>query len=167
MPIYYLDTSAIMKRYRTEIGSDVVAELFEGLTDSDELATSYLTLLEVNSTATRLLNGRVLTQQAYENILDQFIQDIPDYGFTLIPVQNELIDRTIGIAREYSLRSLDAIHFTSTLIASGMSSARQDIYVVSSDREIIAACGSYGIPTLNPQSDDALNRLRALRGRIG
>ena len=166
MPIYYLDTSAVMKRYIPETGSDVMEELFDGLTDSDELTTSYLTLLEVSSTATRLLNGRVLTQQAYENILDQFTQDIPDYGFTFIPVQNELIDRGITIAREYSLRSLDAIHFTSTLIASCMSSDSQDIYMVSSDRELIAACEAHGILTLNPQSSDSHNRLRLLRGRI-
>ncbi len=161
MPIYYLDTSALMKRYISEPGSNVVRELFDGLTDSDELTASYLTLLEVNSTATRLLNGRVLTQQAYENILDQFTQDIPDYGFTLIPVQNELIDRGITIAREYSLRSLDAMHFISTLIASSLSS--QDIYMVSADRELIAACEVYGISTLNPQSNNTLDRLRSLR----
>ena len=156
-----------MKRYISEPGSNVVRELFERLADSDELTTSYLTLLEVNSTATRLLNGRVLTQQAYENILGQFTQDIPDYAFTLIPVQNELIDRGITIAREYSLRSLDVIHFTSALIARGMSSDSQDIYMVSADRELIAACESYGILTLNPQSNDTLDRLRSLRGRIG
>ena len=167
MPIYYLDTSALMKRYISEPGSDAVRELFEGLADSDELTTSYLTLLEVNSTATGLLNGRVLTQQAYENILDQFTQDIPDYDFTLIPVQNELIDRGITIAREYSLRSLDAIHFTSILIASGMSLDSQDIYMVSADRELIAACDAHGILTLNPQSNDARDRLASLRFRIG
>lgn len=167
MPIYYLDTSAVMKRYRTEIGSDVVRELFERLTDSDKLTTSYLTLLEVNSTATRLLKGRVITQVAYETVLIQLSQDIPNYDVTLVPVQNELIDRTMGIAREYSLRSLDSIHFASAMIANEMSPGTQDVYMVSADRDLIAACESYGIPTLNPQSDDALNSLRALRGRVG
>ena len=45
MPIYYLDTSAVMKRYIPEIGSDVVEELFEELTNSEVLTTSYLTVL--------------------------------------------------------------------------------------------------------------------------
>ena len=167
MPIYYLDTSAIMKRYKSEIGSDVVEELFVGLTDTDALTTSYLTLLEVNSTATRLLKGRVITREVHERILDQFNQDMSDYGFTLVPVQNELIDRTIGIANEYSLRSLDAMHFTSMLVASSLSSDDQDIYMISADHELIEACESYGIPTLNPQSNDTLDHLRSLRGRIG
>lgn len=163
MPIYYLDTSAVIKRYIPEPGSDVVEELFDGLTDSDELATSYLTLLEVNSTTARLLKGRAITRREYQRTLNQFIQDISDYGFTLIPVQNKLIDRSTEIAREYFLRSLDILHFASAMIASEMLSVGQEIYMVSADRELIAACESYGIPALDPQSNDALDLLMSLR----
>ena len=163
MPIYYLDTSAIMKRYISEPGSNVVRELFEKLTDSDELTTSYLTLLEVNSTATRLLKGSIITSSGYRRILNQFNQDISSYSVTLVPVQHELIDRAIVVANEYFLRSLDAMHFASAIVANEMSSGGQATYIVSADREIIAACEAYGIPTLNPQSNDALDRLTSLR----
>ncbi len=167
MPIYYLDTSAIMKRYRTEIGSDVVDEIFDGLTDSDELATSYLTLLEVNSAATRLLKGRVIAQSVYRRILSRFTLDIFNDAVTLLPIQNELIDSAIDIAGEYALRSLDALHFASALIAIRMSSDSQGLFMVSADRELLEACESYGILTLNPQSNDAIEILRSLRGRVG
>ena len=69
MPIYYLDTSALMKRYWTETGSDVVAELFEGLEDSDALATSQLTVLEMNSALARLLESRQMAHREYQGIL--------------------------------------------------------------------------------------------------
>ena len=163
MPIYYLDTSAIIKRYRTEYGSDVVDEVFDGLTDSDELVTSYLTLLEVNSAATRLLNGQVITQNVYGRILSRFTLNISNDAFTLVPIQNELVDNAIVIDREYALRSLNALHFASALIASSLSSDDQDIYMVSADRELTAACEAQGILTLNPQSDNALRLLRSLR----
>ena len=167
MPIYYLDTSAIMKRYIPETGSNVVRELFDGLTDSDELTTSYLTLLEVNSTVTRLLKGRVITPSGYRRILNQFTLDISDYGFTLVPVQDELVDSATGITREYSLRSLDALHFASAVTGSDRSSDDADVHMVSADRELIAACEAYAISTLNPQSNDALDRLTSLRLRVG
>ena len=138
MPIFYLDTSAIMKRYIPETGSDVLRELFEGLTDSDELTTSYLTLLEVNSTTTRLLRGRVITQSDYQRIQDRLNRDIINYGITLIPVRNELVDGAISVARRYSLRSLDALHFTSAT-ASERPLDTQNLYMVSADRELIAA----------------------------
>ncbi len=166
MAIYYLDTSALIKRYRTETGSDVVEELFEGLTTLDELTTSYLTLLEVNSTAARLLKGGVITPGGYRRILNQFALDISDYGFTLVPVQKELIDSATAIVREYPLRSLDAIHFASAIENRRLSRAHE-LYVISADRELVAACQSYGIPALDPQSNDALDRLMSFRRRVG
>ena len=162
MPIYYLDTSALMKRYIPEAGSDVMEELFDGLTDSDELTTSYLTLLEVNSTATRLFKGRAITRGHHQRILIRFTLDISNNAITLVPIQNELVDSALGIAGEYTLRSLDALHFASALIASGLASD-EDIYMVSADRELIVACQAHGILTLNPQSDNALHLLRSLR----
>ena len=45
MPVFHLDTSAILKRYRTENGTDVVNELYEGLTTRDALITSYFSCL--------------------------------------------------------------------------------------------------------------------------
>ena len=166
MPIYYLDTSALMKRYISEPGSDVIRELFEKLSDSDELTTSYLTLLEVNSTAARLLKGRAITRGHYRRMLNQLTRDIAYYRVRVVPVQNELIDGAIPIALGYSLRSLDAIHFASA-IASGSLLSGQSLYMVSADHEIIAACEAHGIPALNPQSNDALDLLTSLRLRVG
>ena len=152
-----------MKRYIPEAGSDVMEELFYGLTDSDELTTSYLTLLEVNSTAARLFKGRAITRGDHQRILIRFTLDLSNNAVTLVPIQNELVDSAIGIAGEYTLRSLDALHLASALIASSLSSDDQDIYMVSADRELIAACQAHGILTLDPQSDNALHLLRSLR----
>lgn len=49
MPVFYLDTSAIIKRYYLEQGSDIVDELFEQPLPGDGFHTSFLTLLEVAS----------------------------------------------------------------------------------------------------------------------
>ena len=163
MAVYYLDTSALMKRYRSEVGSDVVGELFEGLADSEALVTSYLTALEVNSAANRLLGGGVIAPEVYQRLLGQFTQDMREYGVRVMSVQNELVDRAIGIVRRYALRSLDALHFASAVAADGQLSGDQRLYVVSADRELVSACGEYGIPAINPQAGDALGRLRSLR----
>ncbi len=162
MPIYYLDTSALMKRYWTEDGSDVVAELFEGLEDSDALGTSQLTVLEMNSALARFLESRQTTREEYQRMLDQFARDIDDYDFTVTPVHNELVIEAVSVVREYSLRALDALHFTSAIVVSELP-GNQDLYMVSADRRIIEACGKYGMPVLDPIADDALGRLRSLR----
>ena len=152
-----------MKRYIPEIGSDVVEELFEELTNSEVLTTSYLTVLEVNSTVMRLLQGRVISQTDYQRILDRFALDISNYDISVMPVQNELVDDAIGMVRRRSLRSLDALHFASAVTASERSSDDQNLYVVSADRELVEACEAYGVPAIDPHADDALDLLRALR----
>lgn len=43
--------------YKSEKGSEVVKELFDGRGSSELLVTSYLSVLEVNSVAARLLKG--------------------------------------------------------------------------------------------------------------
>ena len=162
MPIYYLDTSALMKRYWTETGSDVIAELFEGLGDSDALATSQLTVLEMNSALARFLESRQTTRGEYQRMLDQFARDIDDYGFKFMSIHNELVTEAVSVVREYSLRALDALHFTSAIAASELP-GNQNLYMVSADRKIIEACVRHGMPSLDPIADDALGRLRSLR----
>ena len=162
MPIYYLDTSAVMKRYKSEIGSNVVEELFMGLTGSEFLITSQLTVLEANSVAARHLEGPAIMRREYRTMRERFIRDMRDYQVTIIPVQSELVAEAANTVFDYPLRTLDALHFTSAVMV--VRELRgQDIYMVSADREIIAACEAYRILTLDPSDADALNRLRSLR----
>lgn len=162
MLIYYLDTSAVMKRYKSEIGSNVVEELFVGLTDSEFLITSQLTILEANSVVARHLEGPAMIRREYRTMRELFIRDMNDYQGTIIPVQSELVAEAVNIVFDYPLRTLDALHFTSAVMI--VRELRgQDIYMVSADREIIGACKAYGISTLDPSDADALNQLRSLR----
>ena len=162
MPIYYLDTSALLKRYRTEIGSDLVEELFVGLTDSEFLVTSQLTILEANSVVARHLHGPVTIRREYRTMRERFIRDMADYQVAVIPVQSELVAEAVNAVFEYPLRTLDALHFTSAVMIVRELHG-QDVYMVSADREIIEACEAYGISTLDPGDAGTLNRLRSLR----
>ena len=47
MPVYYLETSALFKAYRTEVGSPVVRELLNQAQEQDRFYTSFLTVLEI------------------------------------------------------------------------------------------------------------------------
>ncbi len=49
MTVFYLDTSAIIKRYRRESGTDLVDQLLESPRAEDRFCTSFLTVLELTS----------------------------------------------------------------------------------------------------------------------
>jgi predicted nucleic acid-binding protein len=54
MTIFYLDTSALVKRYKTEEGSDMIDNLYDNLPRGHSMATSFLTVLEFVSAIRRL-----------------------------------------------------------------------------------------------------------------
>jgi len=55
MTIFYLDTSALVKRYKTEEGTDIIDYLYDKLPKGHSMATSFLTVLEFASAIRRLL----------------------------------------------------------------------------------------------------------------
>jgi hypothetical protein len=67
-PLYYLDTSALLKRYRTETGhpGSLLGQ------EDETLVTSHFSSLEVEAMASRALKGRILTRKAYDILLGLF-----------------------------------------------------------------------------------------------
>jgi uncharacterized protein len=109
MAIFYLDTSAILKRYRTEKGTDVVTELYEQLAAHDALLTSLFSCLEFESVAARALKGKLLTKHAYDVLLGSLSNDIGQ-PLLLLTFSGDIINDAIDAARRFSLRAPDAIH---------------------------------------------------------
>lgn len=110
MPVFYLDTSAVLKRYRTEKGTDVVDMIYDERHSpnivksivagvrSDVLVTSYFTCLEVESVAARMLRGRLLDEKSYNALLNSFATDIEQH-MTVVAVNTGLMRSAIDAAR--------------------------------------------------------------------
>lgn len=162
MTVYYLETSAWLKRYKSEIGSQVVQDLFDGKQASETFITSHFSVLEVNSVAARLLKGGVITQGQYQSMLGTFIQDLASHGIVVTPVQNTLVSEAIELVRRYPLRTADALQFATALNAS-QQAGDEPFYVVSADKEIGEACSSHQVALIDPEATSALDQLHALR----
>ena len=70
MPVYYLDTSALVKLYVQEQGSERVIELAKSL-DSDPLAMLELTRVEFRAALRRRERAGDLSSSDAKSILDQ------------------------------------------------------------------------------------------------
>ncbi len=69
MAVFYLDASALLKRYRTEKGTEIVDDIYDGRGEQHIILTSQLTCIEVESVAARARKGGILN--------DQRVQDAP------------------------------------------------------------------------------------------
>ncbi len=99
----YVDSSALLKRYVEEVGSDMAEEY---LSADPTLTTSWVTAVEVRRNLARLLGGSDLI-----NAQAQFSVDLD--ALAMISVTEDIATAAGDIGETLGVRSLDAIHLAS------------------------------------------------------
>ncbi|MBI4322578.1 MAG: type II toxin-antitoxin system VapC family toxin [Chloroflexi bacterium] len=154
MPAYYVETSALLKRYRREVGSHLVREFLDNKQDDEAFVTSHFTVLEVSAVVARWLRGRGLRRQ-FAQFTARFLHDLRDYGFEILSLDDVVVREANALLSDYPLRAPDALHFATAVRASGTAAA-DSYYVVCTDKEIGDACSRYGLAVLDPEHPEAL-----------
>ncbi len=103
--IVYLDTSAIVKLYAQEAGSDITRKT---IVNGDLIATSLLAYPETRSALARKARGGEITRTDLNIFKDEFERDWQ--RFYRLPVDATLIRRAGDMAEEHALRAFDALH---------------------------------------------------------
>jgi len=112
--ICYFDTSALVKLYVEEEGSDLVSVYTR---KSLFVATSRVAYAEARSAFARAWRSGVLGDKEYREVVSNFREDWPRY-FTL-DVSEPVLQRVDSLVDKYSLRGFDALHLASTIVVSG------------------------------------------------
>ena len=106
----FLDSSALVKLYIREDGTDRVVELCES---AREMTVSVLCVAEVLSACNRLLREGLLDNSNYLSIKQQFLADLE--SASIIGVTADVLDYSIACLEKGSIRSLDSIQIGSAL----------------------------------------------------
>lgn len=123
----FLDSSALVKRYVAETGSDLVRRIFEA---ADEIVVSPVTRLEAASALARRCREGDLTAAEGRRALRRLDWERPDFTRVRFGPDLERTARRLLFRR--SLRTLDAIQLASAKLASCR-------FLVSSDRRLLVA----------------------------
>ena len=150
MPVFYLDTSAIVKRYLNEPGTQAIDRLFFDETRADtKFYTSFLTTLELTSSILRLVKGGQLGRSVADNILARFRQD--SHGtIRILPLTDAILNGAVTVVEQHQLRSADAIHLATAGTIFRLAPESETV-LVSSDLELLEAAVGFGMAVLNPQ----------------
>jgi predicted nucleic acid-binding protein len=124
----FLDTSAFVKRYIEEPGTDKVIEICK---QADDLVLSVIYLPEMISTLNRLVREGKLSSPEYEKTRDLILTEIEDTEICY--VTPEVVARTIKCLENSPLRAMDALHLGCALLV------EPDLFVSSDQRQIEAA----------------------------
>jgi len=139
----YFDTSALAKKYlKKEKGRSKILELLES--NSEHLVSSALTHLEVISALTR----RQKEIAGFEKAVDAFRDDWET--FIVWAIDGDVLDDAVGLIGRYRLKAADAIHLATA--RSVRRHTKDQLMMVSSDRELLAAAKHEGLLVMDPET---------------
>ncbi|MBS7652734.1 type II toxin-antitoxin system VapC family toxin [Candidatus Bathyarchaeota archaeon] len=148
------DTSALVKRYRKEVGSDVLDELFE--LKEHNFAISFWTILEfMVAFSTRMKRGE-LSKEALNILISRFLKDVLD-RFAIISVNDELIASATSIAVRHALPSSDCLQLASVIsLKHTLEPLEEKVVLICSDKDLCKAAKEEEIEVIDPEEKDAL-----------
>jgi predicted nucleic acid-binding protein len=149
MNIFYLDSSAWVKRHQEEAGSDWMARLWQ---PSVHFAYASLGLVEVLCTIARRHAANNVNQASTDSVLKAVRQDFA--GFLRIEFDNAVLTLAESLASTRRLRGADCIHLASAMHM--RDSLGVTVALIASDAELLAAASAEGFSTLNPVLDTPL-----------
>lgn len=109
--ILYCDTSALIKRYVEEEGTELVDALWE---KSKGIATSTVAFAEALAAFSRRHREGLLSVKEYKAAVEKFKGDYA--SLILVPIDTALNHAIETIIKKYPLRGFDAIHLASALV---------------------------------------------------
>jgi predicted nucleic acid-binding protein len=151
MTDYYLDASALVKRYADEPGSSWIEQITDPHAQNTVLLAE-ITLAEV--TAALAAKHRApggITREQMERILSRFLQDC-DELFLLLPVDRVVIDLAVELAQNHRLRGYDAVQLATALVTGEVLKSR-DLAApvfVAGDADLLTAARANNLNVENP-----------------
>ncbi len=149
MTTYYADSSALVKRYVTEAGSEAVKTLC-GASDN-VVAIASIGLVEIAAALGIKVRQNLLSEAVRDGLLRDLHRDGRDQ-YWLTEVNQEVIAEAIQLTRHYKLRGYDAVHLASALFLS-RALLREGLtapILLSADRELSEAAKAEGLRVENP-----------------
>lgn len=149
---YFLDTSALVKRYISETGSIWVKAITDPAREND-LAIAQITWVEVISALSRRQREGSLSSDDFDSVFQDFRNDF-DTQYRVIEVDQMLIQSAGQLVIQYPLRAYDAVQLAAALRVQSMFSQMPDIQLIflSADNRLLNIAQSEGLVTDNPNN---------------
>jgi predicted nucleic acid-binding protein len=145
MEVLFFDTSALVKRYYEEPGTERVDELIE---DDRVVAITSLAVIETISAFRRKYNRDDISESALDTLLAAFFEEALS-DFVILPMDESIQEFSFSLILEDDLRTLDSLQLSAAL---SMTAEDADVVFVSADSDLISVADRRGLDTINPDS---------------
>lgn len=152
MTAYYLDTSALIKRYVNEAGSRWLRVLLNE-NPRPAIVTSHLVIVEVTSALMRRVREGVLTNADYGQAQNAFRADCLRQ-YELVTAVGGVIDQANRLLETHALRAYDAVHLATAVVSNRYFLANDlaPLVFLSADHRLNQAASAEGLAVDDPNS---------------
>jgi len=131
--VIYLDTSALVKRYVEERGSEIIHTFFE---KEEGKFTAKIAYVEALAAFSRRRREGGISGNDYVSLCHLFESEWETY-MDIVELTDEVLKATRRLIDSYPLRGLDAIHLASALLI--RDKTREEITFICSDKNLLDA----------------------------
>ncbi|MBW4620510.1 MAG: type II toxin-antitoxin system VapC family toxin [Cyanosarcina radialis HA8281-LM2] len=152
MAVYFLDSSALVKRYISETGAAWVLGLFD-LALNNEVFIAAIASVEIVAAIVRRSRGGSISTADAMLVCSQLKNDLQT-DYRIVQITENVISRGIILAETYGLRGYDAIQLSAACAVNAIciSNNLPPLTLVSADNELNAAAASEGLPIEHPNN---------------
>lgn len=147
MAFYYLETSALVKLYVQEAGTDRLIKIAS--LKENQLALLALSQVEFSSALYRRQRSGDIGKQDGALILKSFDLHLRT-RFLRQSVNDAVLDSASELTGKYSLRAYDAIQLAGCIVF--QKTVSETPIFICSDKELLSAAQDEGLPCLDPAS---------------
>ena len=147
MAIYYLETSALVKLYVREAGTDRLLAL-TGRSSGNRFAILALSRVEFHSAVRRRERAGEIPAAIAAELLGTFERHV-EGTFVTQTVTDYLLDQALMLIDRHPLRAFDAVQLAAYLVLKNSAGGDVPVFVCS-DQALLSAATQEGLPTFDP-----------------
>lgn len=147
--MFYFDSSALVKYYISEAGSDWVRALIDDL--AADVAISQLTLVKVAAAVEKRRRMKTINERLRIRTLARFAMDC-QARYTVVRVSDAIVELSVALTGRHPLRAYDAVQLASALQIHEIFNSNNlaAVTFVSSDEVLCQAAKEEGLAMVNP-----------------
>jgi predicted nucleic acid-binding protein len=146
----YFETSALLKLYRPEVGSQKVEDIFRAAAEKPLVAN--LGVIELFSAFNRQVRKGTIKVADYRKFERRFLADLKSGVFDVLSLGDEHFNSAEQLIRNHGRKrecqAPDALHLA---LAISIRDAGDLANFVSSDRALLSLATAEGLPVINPE----------------
>jgi uncharacterized protein len=150
MAVYFFDSSALVKRYINETGSNWVLSLCNPASNND-IVIAAIAGVEIIAAITRRTKNASISPTDSTALCDQFKLDL-HAEYQVIEISDRIIDDAMNLAQAQGLRGYDAVQLAVGCAVNNLCITNNlpPTTLVSADNELNAAAVREGLKIENP-----------------